>query len=220
MVGGSLDVGWAIGDGAEHGEDPAWDAAEAERLYSLLETEIIPEFYRRDQSGIPSGWVGKMRESMMRLTPAFSANRTVREYTDNYYIPAAQSVRARSANGGRESLDIRNWSRRVADYWPRLRFDTLKVDSEADRHTFQVRAYLDELDPAAVRVELYAEGNHVDRPDRFEMTRAAAMAGPNVWSYTATVPAGRPASDFTPRMIPWRADAATPLEAPQILWYR
>ena len=47
------DVGWALGDGLEHGEDPAVDAAEAERLYELLENEIIPEFYDRDAEGIP-----------------------------------------------------------------------------------------------------------------------------------------------------------------------
>jgi starch phosphorylase len=41
-------VGWAIGDGKEHGDDPGWDAAEAEALYDLLEREIIPEFYSRD----------------------------------------------------------------------------------------------------------------------------------------------------------------------------
>jgi len=38
------EVGWAIGDGKEHGDDPAWDAVEAESLYSLLEREVIPSF--------------------------------------------------------------------------------------------------------------------------------------------------------------------------------
>ena len=51
------EVGWALGDGQEHGNDPAWDASEAERLYDLLEREVIPEFYTRDESGIPSAWV-------------------------------------------------------------------------------------------------------------------------------------------------------------------
>ena len=45
------EVGWALGDGQEHGDDPAWDAAEAEALYDLLEQEVIPEFYARDETG-------------------------------------------------------------------------------------------------------------------------------------------------------------------------
>ncbi len=48
------DVGWALGDGREHGDDPAWDAFEAEALYDLLERQVIPEFYTRDKKGIPT----------------------------------------------------------------------------------------------------------------------------------------------------------------------
>ncbi len=96
----SPEVGWAIGDGKEHGDDPAWDATEAEALYELLETKVIPEFYSRDEHGIPRAWVTRMRESMARLTPAFSANRAVREYTDEYYAPAAANFRQRAENRG------------------------------------------------------------------------------------------------------------------------
>ena len=93
------DVGWALGDGQDHGDDPAWDATEAEALYERLEQEVVPEFYTRDESGIPAAWVARMRESMARLTPRFSAERTVREYTLRHYIPAAAAYRARAAAG-------------------------------------------------------------------------------------------------------------------------
>ena len=63
------EVGWALGDSKEHGEDPAWDTAEAEALYERLEREVIPEFYSRDEQGVPAAWVAGMRESMARLTP-------------------------------------------------------------------------------------------------------------------------------------------------------
>lgn len=90
------DVGWALGDGGEHGEDPNWDAAEAEQLYTLLEQQVIPEFYNRDETGVPLAWIHRMRESMARLTPAFSATRCVREYTDKHYVPLAAAYRRRS----------------------------------------------------------------------------------------------------------------------------
>ena len=47
------DVGWALGDGREHGDDAAWDAAEAEALYELLEREVVPGVLHRDARGIP-----------------------------------------------------------------------------------------------------------------------------------------------------------------------
>jgi len=87
-----------LGDGKEHGDDPKWDAVEAEALYSLLEREVIPEFYARDENGIPPGWVARMRQSMARLTTSYSANRSVREYTENYYLPAAAAYCGRTAN--------------------------------------------------------------------------------------------------------------------------
>lgn len=78
----SPEVGWALGDGKEHTE-PEWDAAEANALYSLLEREVIPTFYERDERGIPLGWVAKMQASMGRLTARFSSNRMVREYVES-----------------------------------------------------------------------------------------------------------------------------------------
>ena len=79
----SREVGWVMGDGREHGDDPAWDAAEAEALYGLLEREVVPAFYARNAEGIPPAWVAKMRASMTRLTPRFSAqaSRPAADYT-------------------------------------------------------------------------------------------------------------------------------------------
>ena len=210
------DVGWAIGDGQEHDEDPAWDAVEAGQLYTLLEDKVIPEFYRRDESGVPAEWASKMCESMARLTPAFSSNRAVRQYTKDCYLPGAEGFLARSADNGKLGIDILNWRRLVADHWPRLRFGDLKVESGEGRHSFYVQAYLDELDPEAVNVELYAEGQGVQVMKRGELLTGAM----NAYGYTTTVSSDRPASDFTPRIVPRHPAAAAPLEAPQILWYR
>jgi starch phosphorylase len=220
------DVGWAIGDGLEHGDDPGWDAAEADRLYTLLEQEIVPAFYRRDERDIPPDWVAKMRESMARLTPEFSANRTVRQYAASYYIPAASALRERSKDNGASGSAILKWQRHVADHWTRLRIDDMRVESDGNRHVFHVRAYLDELDPAAVRVELYAESRpgstqKSSDPVRVVMERGEPLIGStSAYSFTASVPADRPATDFTPRLVPFHQGALVPLEANQILWYR
>jgi starch phosphorylase len=215
------DLGWAIGDGREHDDDPGWDAAEAERLYTLLEQEIIPAFYHRDEAGIPSAWVGKMRESMARLTPEFSANRTVRQYAGSYYLRAADALKARAKDNSASGIAVLNWRRHVAEHWPRLRLDELKIESAGDRHVFHLQAYLDELNPDAVRVELYAEGLSGGEPVRVPMQRGEPLVGSaNAYSFTASIAADRPAADFTPRLVPYHPAASVPLEANQILWYR
>jgi starch phosphorylase len=217
----SPNVGWAIGDGLEHGDDPRWDAAEAERLYTLLEQEIVPAFYRRDATGIPPDWIIKMRESMARLTPEFSANRTVREYTGDYYIKAADALEGRSKDNGAPGVSLLQWQQQVAEHWPRLRFGDLKAESDPNRHVFHVQAYLGELDPAAVRVELYAEGRAGSEPVRAVMERGDPLIGSmNAYSFTTSVPADRAAGDFTPRIVPYHSAASVPLEAGQIFWYK
>lgn len=89
------DVGWALGDGREHGDDSNWDAVEAEALYLILENEVIPAFYTRNAEGLSTEWLVKMRQSMVSLTARFSANRAVRQYTNECHIPLAAAYEVR-----------------------------------------------------------------------------------------------------------------------------
>jgi len=217
----SPDVGWALGDGQEHGDDPAWDVIEAEALYGLLEHEVIPEFYTRDEQGIPGAWVARMRESMARLTPRFSTNRAVREYTEQYYFPAASAYRERAADKGAIGVQLVNWRRALEQKWAALRFGEVKAETDGEQHVFEVQACLDDLDPEAVRVELYANGADGAPPVRVEMQRVRQLAGAtNGYAYRAGVPAARPATDYTARFIPHRDGVAVPLEDARILWQR
>jgi starch phosphorylase len=214
-------VGWALGDGREHGDDPAWDAVEAEALYALLEKEVIPEFYNRDPKGIPVAWVARVRNSMARLTPRFSANRTVREYAEQYYLPAAAAYRKRAADKGTIGAQVVNWQRALSKSWSGLRFGEMKVASDGENHLFEVQVYFNDLEPNAVLVELYAEGVNGGDPVPQEMTRGQQLAGAgNGHIYTSSVPSSRPAADFTVRVIPYHPGALVPLEAAQILWQR
>jgi len=215
------EVGWALGDGQEHGDDPDWDAAEAETLYDLLEREVVPEFYTRDENGIPTSWVARMRESMARLTPRFSTNRTVREYTEQHYLPAAAAYRVRALDKGAVGRQVINWQHALEQKWPTLRFGEVKVETDAEHHQFEVQVYLDDLDPNAVQVEIYANGVDGAGPVRQEMARSRAPVGAaGNYVYSARVSAIRPVTDYTPRVVPYHPDAAVPLESTRILWWR
>jgi starch phosphorylase len=215
------EVGWALGDGQEHGDDPTWDAIEAEALYDLLEREVIHEFYTRDEQGIPSTWVNRMRESMAQLTPRFSTNRSVCEYTEQHYLPAASAYLARAAGKGKIGVDMVNWRHELDQKWTALRFGEVKVETDGEQHVFEVQMYLDNLDPEAVRVELYANGVDCTAPERVEMKRVRQLVGAtNGYAYRAEVPAARLATDYTARLIPHYDGVAVPLEDAHILWQR
>ncbi|WP_031499911.1 alpha-glucan family phosphorylase [Bryobacter aggregatus] len=215
------EVGWALGDGQEHGDDPAWDAIEANGLYELLEDQVIPEFYRRDASGVPTAWIKRMRESMAHLTPRFSAGRAVREYSEQHYLPAAAAYRERAANQGAIAKQVVDWKRALDWGWGSLRFGDLHVETTADQHRFEVEIFLHDLDPNGVRVELYADGINGGEPVRIEMKceRPAAHVSTGC-RYHATTPLTRAANDYTARVIPQRAGVAVPLESARILWQR
>jgi starch phosphorylase len=215
------DVGWAIGDGQEHGTDPGWEEAEAEMLYDRLEQEVIPEFYTRDDKGIPAAWVARMRESMARLTPRFSADRAVREYTEQHYLPAAIAYHSRIANKGATGGPTADWRHGLDQEWNTLRFGEVKIETRGGQHLFEVPVCFDELDPKTVRVELYADGVKGGAPVCQEMKSLRQSAGAHGgWIYSATVSAGRPATDYTARVIPHRNGVAVPLEDAHILWQR
>ena len=183
--------------------------------------EVIPEFYARDERGIPTAWVARMRESMARLTPRFSADRAVREYTEQHYLPAAAAYRARAAGKGAPGGQIVEWRHTLEKEWAKLRIGEVKVETGGERHVFEVQVFLDDLDPDAARVELYADGVARRGPVRLEMKRVRRLAGaPGGYAYSAEAPARRPASDYTVRVVPRHDGVAVPLEAAQILWQR
>jgi starch phosphorylase len=217
----SPDLGWALGDGQEHDDESRWDAAEAESLYDLLEREIIPEFYACDEHGIPTAWVARMRESMARLTPQYCSSRTVREYTEQHYLPAAESYLARAADNGAIGVRVVKWRHALEQKWAALRFGAVKVETDGEQHIFEAQVYFHDLDPDAVQVELYADASDGDGPVRQEMKRIHERVGAAGWYvYGAQVSAARSAKSYTPRILASRNEVSVPLEAAWILWQR
>ena len=214
------EIGWALGDALEHGDDPALDALEAEALYDRLEQEVIPEFYCRDERGIPMAWVARMRESMAQLTPQFSANRSVRQYTEQHYLPAAAAYHSRVAEDGAAGHSLVEWRQQLDHEWDTLRFGEVKTETRGDQHHFDVQVYLDDIDQDSLSVELYAEGLDGGAPERHQLQRVGALIGAEGgFRYTAAIRAERPASDYTARIIPHHPGVAVPLESDHILWH-
>ncbi len=215
------DLGFALGNGLEQGDEPAQDAADALSLYDRLEHEVVPCFYDRDLRGIPVAWLARVRESMARLTPRFSADRTVRQYTERHYLPAAAAYRRRAADESALGRRLTEWQRQLARDFQALRFGAVTVDTTGGYHAFRVELFTGPLDPDAIRVEIYAEAQDGATPARETLVRSARLAGAEPgYIYAARIPAARPAWHYTPRAVPIHPEAAVPLEAEQILWQR
>ena len=215
------EIGWAIGDGREHGEDAAWDASEVGSLYTLLEQQVVPEFYDRDAQGMPSKWLGRVRESMATLTPEFSASRAIREYTNDHYLPAASGYTARAANDGKLGAELLQWQRSIAEQWTTLRFGNISAETKDGQHEFQISVVPGGLHPDQFRVELYAgpTGASGAKPEILAVCKSSEEPSGTI-VYSVCCPATRPATDYTARLVPSHAGSSVPLEAAQILWQK
>ncbi|HKZ70218.1 MAG TPA: alpha-glucan family phosphorylase, partial [Anaerolineales bacterium] len=83
--------GWAIGAEETLASEEEQDAADSESLFNLLENEIVPLYYNRDERDLPRQWIRKMKESIATLAPLFSTRRMLKDYVNQMYIPAMQN---------------------------------------------------------------------------------------------------------------------------------
>jgi starch phosphorylase len=114
-----------------------------------------------------------------------------------------------------------DWQHEVDRQWGSVRFGDLRVETDETHHVFEVEVFLGDLDPQAVRVELYADGSNGGEPVREEMKRVRPLAdASDGYVYGVTVSAVRPPGDYTARVIPHCEGAAIPLEDARIVWQR
>ncbi|MGC8118914.1 alpha-glucan family phosphorylase [Marinobacter sp. VGCF2001] len=214
------DVGWAIRPGAsfeELSQTDKHDDADAEELYQLLEQQVVPEFYRRNEQGLPEGWLGRVRSSMNELTARYSANRMVREYVNDFYLPMAAQGAEREGGAVEELVSLLET---IARHWPRLRFGRMDIREEGGEVHVDLDVYLDGLPPQLVALELVAEAS--DYGPR--LVEAMELSGPlpesgQTYRYQCSVPK-RPVDHFTPRIRVQEPRLNLPLEDSHILWLR
>jgi len=208
-------LGWAIGD---VGEDPEAnrDIEDAETLYSILEQEVVPEFYARDAAGMPRQWLERVRRSMAELAPVYSSSRMAHDYVEQYYLAGATELRRRAADQAKVARAMRRWEVGLRQHWGELHIGETTVSRDGAAWYFLVPVHLGEIAPEEVAVQLYAEPRDGEGLFLGELWPAPSDAH----IYTGVAPANRPAEDYTVRIIPCREGVVVPTELPLILWQK
>jgi len=154
------DNGFAIGHGEEYADAEYGDRVEAQALYRLLEDEIVPLFYDRDETGLPRGWIARMKRSIATVGPFFNTTRMVEEYTRSLYDPAVRRFGEMTGGGLDRARAICAWRSKVLAAWPGVHIE--KVTDHTPRpirtgHALDVAAevHLGALAPEEVTVEAY-----------------------------------------------------------------
>ena len=220
------EVGWAIGAPEEYPDDATQDAVEASSLYDLLEREVVPLYYQRDEAGRPREWISRMKASVRQLCWRFNTNRMVTEYADRFYVPAARSGRARLADDLARARDVAAWSQRIRDAWDGVKILEVTQDDGDQLHVgeevaVRARVQLGDLTPEDVAVELVH--GPLDTADRVHASTACELVlretrdGESVFTGTL-VPDRSGLYGYGVRVRPTHEGVAFPDELARVAW--
>jgi starch phosphorylase len=227
VEGYSADVGWAIGRGETYTDSGYQDRVESMALYDLLEKQIVPQFYARGIDNVPREWIARMKNCMRKLAPVFSTNRMVREYCNNFYIPAIVRGQNLAADDLKRSIALADAKNSLRSRWGGIKI--VGVHSAGDGHykvgqSVQVEALIDlpNVQADEVTVQLYcgptsAAGN-IENPQAILMEHIKQLA-PGRHMFVGKIvcrTSGR--QGFAIRVLPGNPDLATPFEPGLILW--
>ena len=111
------DNGWAIRPSPHLEDDARRDTEDARTFYELLQDDIVPLYYERNEYGHSPEWIAMAKRSIVSVLPRFNMNRVVEQYARSYYLPAAKFGRARRRDNAAQARELAAWKRRVATCW-------------------------------------------------------------------------------------------------------
>jgi len=148
------EVGWAI-PSAETGADiELRNDIESQSVYSIIERQIVPLYYRRDEDGLPVEWLRKVKRSIVRLAPQVESTRMLREYVERLYEPAALNDARMSADDFAPTRSLVRWARHLVRAWPSVSVTTTSVEEHGTGDfVLTAQVILGDLDPSDVEVQ-------------------------------------------------------------------
>ncbi|WP_027084543.1 alpha-glucan family phosphorylase [Cohnella panacarvi] len=118
--------GWAI-DSATDGDREYQSKQDSEALYRLLEEEIVPLFYKRDDQKLPAEWVNFMKESICSLAPVFNTHRMINDYRRTMYVPASERGRRFAADRFEIASKVAAYKQFIRDHWSGVRVRNIEI---------------------------------------------------------------------------------------------
>lgn len=227
----SDEVGFKIGNGEEYDNVDIQDKLETEMLYNTLEREIIPLFYDRDESGVPTQWLTKMKASIKMSGQKFSAQHMLMNYTDKFYIPAITHSAKLKENDYAVTREVTSWLERMTNSWDNIaieNLDILEMDNTVyvgQKFPITITVYLGEIQPDDVRVEMIS--GHLDSQENIQdnLSTSATLVGNDdnrngVYTFTSEVTcteSGR--FGIAARVIPKNDNMPHPFKPKLISWW-
>jgi starch phosphorylase len=218
--------GWAISSAEDEQDLAKRDQLEADSLFSLLEDQIVPQFYERGPGPLPRRWVARVKHNLASLGPQVVASRMVQDYVTELYEPTAARADVLAADGHRKAGELAAWKSGLRDGWRQVHVDAVESgDDTADLgQERQVRAQvsLGGLRPEDVEVQLLhgpvGQSEELEEPSVVAMAAGDPAADGHL-TFEGAFRLDRPGRyGVTVRVVPAHPDLATPVELGLVAW--
>ncbi|MBA4310534.1 MAG: alpha-glucan phosphorylase [Chlorobiaceae bacterium] len=167
------EVGWKIGNREEYSNLDFQDEIESGQIYSLIEKEIVPQFYERTSENLPRRWIKMMKNSMKKLGPVYNTNRMVMEYCEKFYLQAHNRRKILSAKNWEKAKEISEWKKNVIANWDQIKVSNVTTDKTdsvfvGDNFFINADVYLGKLSVDDVEVQIYfGPSDRFDNPEAY-----------------------------------------------------
>ena len=179
------DAGWMLPVERSFDNQELQDGLDAERIYTLLENDIIDKYYDRNNEGIPEAWVGMIKNSIAHVAPEFTMNRMLRDYIDRYYMKLYQRSEMLKKRDSLLPKELALWKNKVLEHWKNIKVEEYDFPDVAreefvmgNTYTGKVLLDLDGLSSEEIGVEMVMTkvGDDLDSPlfrgtEEFQCTR-------------------------------------------------
>jgi phosphorylase/glycogen(starch) synthase len=224
------DAGWALDEEKVYENNQDFqDQLDAETIYSLLENEIIPVFYKRDARGVPVTWVSFIQKSIAEICPEFTMNRMINDYVKKYYEPLYQRTLKMKEKEFEMAAELASWKKKVISAWNSIEIVSYTLPETGKNPVFigtdfQCEVILDikTLEPEEIGVELVIaqSGTPGAQPRIFhiETFNFIKREGTRAFYSVRTIPTQPGEFDFGIRIFPQSRLLANRQELELVMW--
>ncbi len=154
-------AGWALKEARTYANQQFQDELDSETIYDLLEEEIVPLFYERDNKGVPVKWVQYIKNTISEVAPNFTMKRMLDDYYSKYYRKLYSRSRELIKDSYARAIEISNWKKKILNNFENIEVisvttpnSTVRPLSLGEGFEAEIILNLNELDPGDIGIEV------------------------------------------------------------------
>lgn len=222
-------TGWALEKERTYDYQQFQNELDAEYIYHLLQDEVVPAFYNRNDQGLPVEWLKRVRKTLHEIVPRFTMTRMIEDYRDQYYLPLYERHKMISANHYEKAKTIAQWKENIRREWPRVEVESMDVfDSKnlsldaGQSFEASIRLKTGDLNPEKIGVEAIVVQDHKSDSEtelvhKQEFELAESRDG--VSTYKCSVKLDKSGVyNYSFRLFPIDGNLATRYDLPLLKW--